>query len=108
MGIGKKLSEILERKSMNVAELSELTGISKTTLYSMIQRDSSKADIQILFKICMALDVETTEFFEEYLENKKSLPSDEARKALGEEIRQLPPEKIEELLNYARYLKNRE
>lgn len=41
MGDGKKLKEILESKGTNVRQIAKATGISATTLYSVIQKDSN-------------------------------------------------------------------
>ena len=41
MGDGKKLKEILDSKNTNVRQIAKATGISATTLYSIIQKDSS-------------------------------------------------------------------
>lgn len=41
MGDGKKLKEILDSKSTNVRKVAKATGISATTLYSIIQKDST-------------------------------------------------------------------
>lgn len=41
MGYGQNLKNILDEKHISVAELSRLTRLSATTLYSIIQRDSS-------------------------------------------------------------------
>ena len=41
MGYGKNLKNILEEKEMTVKELSRRAGISATTLYSVLARDSS-------------------------------------------------------------------
>ncbi len=41
MGYGQNLKKILDEKNMSVAELSRISKISATTLYSIIQRDSA-------------------------------------------------------------------
>ena len=41
MGFGKKLKQLLDEKSVSVADLSRKTGIPRTTLYSIISRDST-------------------------------------------------------------------
>ena len=41
MGDGKKLKEILDSKNTNVRQIAKATGISATTLYSIIQKDSN-------------------------------------------------------------------
>ena len=41
MGDGRKLKEILDIKGTNVRQIAKATGISATTLYSIIQKDSN-------------------------------------------------------------------
>lgn len=41
MGDRKKLKEILNSKNTNVRQIAKATGISATTLYSIIQKDSN-------------------------------------------------------------------
>ena len=41
MGDGIRLKEIVEAKNTNISRLASATGISRTTLYSLIQRDSN-------------------------------------------------------------------
>ena len=60
MGDGKKLRETLHQKNMTVRRLSEITGIKKTTLYSIIQKDSRiKLDYAIV--IANVLDLEASD-----------------------------------------------
>lgn len=75
--IGSKLQEILNKKGSNPAELSRLTGISYQTIVSIIKRDNLKINLDYLFKICNALDVNIETFYMEYEEyrNKKSKTS---------------------------------
>lgn len=81
MGIGKTLSTILKEKNSNANELAEKTNIPPTTIYSIIKRDNTKVDIEVLLKICNALDVDMERFYEEYYTNdttiKKENVSDE-------------------------------
>lgn len=58
MGYGSKLREILQKQNLTVKELSDKTGIPATTLYSLINRDSSKIDTDTLIKICDVLDTD--------------------------------------------------
>lgn len=51
MGDGKKLKECLDRKGISVRRVSKESGISATTLYSIIQRDS---DIRLDFAFRLA------------------------------------------------------
>ena len=51
MGIGSKLDALLKKQNTNANELANKIGVAPTTIYSMIRRDSKKADIEVLFKI---------------------------------------------------------
>ena len=55
MGDGKKLKEILESKGTNVRQIAKATGISATTLYSVIQKDSN---IRFDFALRLANELE--------------------------------------------------
>lgn len=61
MGFGKRLKEILKNKGITIKELSEMTGISINTLYSITKRDTLMPDIEIINKIVNALQIEKTE-----------------------------------------------
>lgn len=57
MGVGRKIKEFLYYKNITVSELAELTGIPRTSLYSIISRDSTHISLNTLHKIAAALDV---------------------------------------------------
>lgn len=50
MGLGKNLKEILKQKNMTIKDLSEKTGISANTLYSITKRDGRTARFDIIKK----------------------------------------------------------
>lgn len=56
MGVGLRLKELLRQKKMTIKQLSELSGVSLNTLYSITKRDSEKIDPVILDKIVTALN----------------------------------------------------
>ncbi len=62
MGIGSKLSKLMKEQNTNANELAQKVGVAPTTIYSMITRDSKKADIEVLIKIARTLGV-TAEYF---------------------------------------------
>lgn len=62
MGIGKKLDIIMKEQGTNANELAQKIGVAPTTIYSMIKRDSKKADIEVLIKISKELGVEPEYF----------------------------------------------
>lgn len=65
MGIGKKLQTLIEQNNTNVNELAKKVGVAPTTIYSMINRDSKKADISVLLKIADVLGVNAEYFGDE-------------------------------------------
>ena len=71
MGIGSKLSELMEANGTNANELAKKIGVSPQTIYSIIKRDSKKADIEVLSKIAGILGV-NIEYFDgtEYTEEE--------------------------------------
>ena len=44
MGDGKKLKEHIDNKGTNVRKIAKETGISATTLYTIIQKDAERAE----------------------------------------------------------------
>ena len=61
MGFGKRLKEILKNKGITIKELSDMTGISLNTLYSITKRDTSMPTREIIDKITAALQIELSE-----------------------------------------------
>lgn len=62
MGIGSKLDMLLKEQGSNPNELAAKIGVSAQTIYSMIKRDSKKADIEVLIRISEELGVEPEYF----------------------------------------------
>lgn len=66
MGIGKILSDLINERGTNINEVATVANISPSTLYSMIRRDSMKADIDVLIRVAKALGVSIEYFYNEY------------------------------------------
>lgn len=62
MGFGRKLEEKMTEKGLKQADIVRATGISKTTLSSMISRDSAKVDVDVFIQICKFLECDPVEF----------------------------------------------
>lgn len=62
MGIGSKLSKLMDINGTNANELARKIDVSPQTIYSIIKRDSKKADIEVLLKLADTLGV-TAEYF---------------------------------------------
>ena len=67
MGVGKRLKRILSQKGMSIKELSELSGISKNTLYSITKRDSKKVDYYTIGLIARTLQIDPNELLSDPL-----------------------------------------
>ena len=65
MGIGSKLQKLLDDNNTNANELAKKVNVSPQTIYSMIKRDSKKADIEVLFRIADILGVKAEYFVED-------------------------------------------
>ena len=57
MGVGVRIKTILREKKMTIKELSQKTGISLNTLYSITKRDSNRADAVILQRIANTVEL---------------------------------------------------
>ena len=55
MGVGINLKKILHERGITIKQLSEISGVSVNTLYSITKRDSSRVDPVIMQKIADAL-----------------------------------------------------
>lgn len=62
MGIGNKLSDLLSERHMTVTELARKINVAPTTIYSIIQRNNKKVDIDVLLDIADILGVEAEYF----------------------------------------------
>ena len=57
MGIGERIKKILDSKRMTVSELADTVEMPRTSLYSIIKRDSEYMNLNNLYKIANALGV---------------------------------------------------
>ena len=98
MGIGKKLEQLLEVNNMNANELARKINVSPQTIYSMIKRDSKKADIEVLLNIAEVFGV-TAEYF--VYEQK---PAVLAAHFDGNDFTE---DELDEIRQFAEFVKNR-
>ena len=99
MGIGSKMNELMQEKNMNANELANKIGVAPTTIYSMIKRDSKKADIEVLIRIAKELGVSV-----EYFSDEPNAPTTIAVHFDGDEYTE---EELEEIRQFAEFVKNR-
>ena len=99
MGIGSKLSKLIEANNTNPNELARKVGVSPQTIYSIIKRDSKKADIEVLLRIAEIFGVTVECFVEE-----DSKPVTLAAHFDGSEYTE---SELEEIKNFAEYVKTK-
>nr|DAJ71488.1 MAG TPA: helix-turn-helix domain protein [Caudoviricetes sp.] len=99
MGIGSKLAKLIEANGTNANELAKRVGVSPQTIYSIIKRDSKKADIEVLLKIADILGVTV-----EYFVDEDSKPVTIAAHFDGNEYTE---EELDEIRQFAEFVKNK-
>lgn len=75
MNLGSRLKHILEERGLTVTQFSKKAGISAQTVYALINRDSNKADMDILMKLLAALDMDFFTFMGEEKVDVKEVPA---------------------------------
>lgn len=63
MGIGARLNAIIDENGTNVNQVAKQANIPPMTIYSIIKRDNTKVDIDILLKICKVLNVSVEDIY---------------------------------------------
>ena len=58
MNLGSRLKHILDERGLTVTQFSKEAGVPAQTIYALINRDSNKADMDILIKLLAALDMD--------------------------------------------------
>lgn len=100
MGIGSKLSQLLEANGTNPSELAKKVGVSPQTIYSIIKRDSKKADIEVLLKIANIFGV-TVEYF---VDEDTHAPVTLAAHFDGDEYTE---DELDEIRQFAEFVRNK-
>ena len=98
MGIGNKLDELLKKQNMTVTELARRVGVAPTTIYSIIQRNNKKVDIDVLLNIADILGVDADYF------RDSDKPITIAAHFDGNEFTE---EELDEIRNFAEYVKSK-
>lgn len=65
--IGKKLDALLKAKGMKPGTLARLSGVSKNTIYSIINRNNKKVDFSIMESISDVLEVPVEYFYDKII-----------------------------------------
>ena len=75
MGDGKKLKEFIDSKGTNVRKIAKETGISATTLYTIIQKDTN-IRFDFALRLANALDIDVNEICSTSPFSSKMMPLD--------------------------------
>lgn len=98
MGIGNKLDELLKKQNMTVTELARRVGVAPTTIYSIIQRNNKKVDIDVLLNIADILGVDVDYF----RDSEKPVTI-----AAHFDDNEFTEEELDEIRNFAEYVKSK-
>lgn len=98
MGIGNKLNELLKDRNMTVTELSRKINVAPTTIYSIIQRNNKKVDIDVLLDIADVLGV-TAEYF------RDSPKSEATTRAAHFDGTEFTEEQLDRIEAFAKFIK---
>lgn len=102
LGFGKKLEEKMSEKGLKQADLVKATGISKTTLSSMINRDNTKVDVEIFIRICQVLGCDPMDF-SDCVNTSGDVDDPNARRIINN-IERLNESGVEALADYSDFL----
>lgn len=80
--IGSQLRSLLDERGITVSELARRTSISAQTLYSIINRDNMKVNLDVLLRICDELHVPVEAFYDSDV--RSALPSAEELQLLSD------------------------
>lgn len=88
MGFGAKIKEILKQQKKTIKQLSEESGISKNTLYSITKRDSTYVTYPVLEQIAAALHVSVEELTPDDTRAEVEENTNFAMKAIEDSVRE--------------------
>lgn len=106
MNRGERLLKAIEEKGFTIMSLSKESGVAYTTIRSMIERDLTNASIDNVLKICAVLGIKAESLNGDVNSGngEENLPETIAAHFDGEDY---TDEELEEILEYARYLKSK-
>ena len=97
MGIGNKLDLLLKERGLTVTELARRIDVAPTTIYSIIQRNNKKVDIDVLIKASNILGVNV-----EYFSDISDEPTTLAAHFDGDEYTEEELDKIKEFAAFVK------
>ena len=68
--ISKRIEQLCDENDITINRLGTLSGVTQSTIFSIIQGSSKNPGIKTIHKLCVALDVTLYEFFDSpYFDN---------------------------------------
>lgn len=89
MNVNDKIKELMNERKMSVYNLSQLSGITQSTLATMFSR-GTPPKIDTLYEICKVFNITLAQFF---MENETNEIVTEQEKNMLDKYRTLSPEK---------------
>ena len=74
MSLGSRIKEIRTMKNVSVDELAQRTGVSRATLYRYENSSIKKIPVEILEKICSALEITPSNLINDLPDSVPTLP----------------------------------
>lgn len=63
-GIIKRIKELMKRDNITQYQLAEFSGLTQSTISSVLRRQVESVQIFTLFDICFGLNIELSDFFD--------------------------------------------
>ena len=118
--IGDRLSSLLQESGISQTELSEMLGVSRSTVNKWIMKKALPR-MGLIEKMSSIFGVPKSYFLEEVVDDRRAyylnpetaemaekLRTDEGLRMLFKASEDLPPEKMQEAYSYVKYLKSKE
>jgi len=96
---GKKIRQLRKQYNLSMNELAKLAGVGQSTL-SYIESGKRQPSLEVLERICKALNITMSEFFSD---EELKLPSD--LRQLLKEVERLTPSQRKKLVEFIRVMK---
>jgi transcriptional regulator with XRE-family HTH domain len=96
MSIGERLENLIKIKGTNVNQLAIKTNVNPQTIYSIIRRNNTKVDLDVLQAIADELNV-TLDYFAKYSDSEDDTPEyylNDETKAIAQDIYDNPDLRI--------------
>lgn len=105
MKFGEQLSEMIKLRGFTVNQVATQANIPPSSLYSLIQRNGAKIDIDAFFRICDVLNCKPEDFGSEERRVKEPIVYTAEEAYVIRTMNGLNENGMKELVNYCEYLR---